>query len=120
MDDKKVTLSLHEIPWTDALRLAVARGGCEMRRTRSGSIVIERPKRVSLQRDDADVDVLLRAIASQAGTQILSDRIVARKLTVHLTHVPWRHAVDAVAEATGHVVVDEPDGAVRVTTRRGR
>jgi type II secretory pathway component HofQ len=54
---------------------------------------------------DADVRVVLLAIAAQAGVSIVIPEEVRGRVSLSLADLPWRDALEAVASSSGHVLV---------------
>lgn len=74
-----------------------------------------RPMNLDVQ--NADVQTVFRSIAAYGGVNIVADRDVTGPISVKVTDLPWRHALDVVCQAAGLVAV-ERNGVIRVATMR--
>lgn len=70
---------------------------------------------MSLDVQSADLRTVFRSIAEFGGTNIVADREIEGPISIRLSNVPWRHALDIVCRAAGLVAVDG-DGFIRVAT----
>ncbi len=70
---------------------------------------------MSLDVQAADLRTVFRSIAEFGGTNIVADREIEGPISIRLSNVPWRHALDIVCRAAGLVAVDG-DGFIRVAT----
>ena len=112
--DRRVSLSVKDVPWTAALDLALDRTGCTSRPSHGGGLVIEPTIPVSREWTRADVREVIETIAGTAGVRAHIDAGVRGRITFTSVDLPWRHALEAVAAIHGATVIDEPDGSVRV------
>ena len=66
-----------------------------------------RPRLISLDFKDADINNILRILAEFSGLNIVSSDDVKGKVTVKLTNVPWQQALDSVVRAAKLAYVQE-------------
>lgn len=72
-----------------------------------------RPMNLDVQ--GADIRTVIRSIAEYGDANIVADRGVDGPVTVRLTQVPWRHALEIVCQSAGLIAL-ETDGVIRVAT----
>ncbi len=72
-----------------------------------------RPMNLDVQ--GADIRTVIRSIAEYGGANIVADRDVDGPVTVRLTQVPWRQALDIVCQSAGLVTL-EAEGIIRIAT----
>ncbi len=74
------------------------------------------PKRVTIDFRAVEIDRLLRIIEQVSGLNIVVGREVRGRVTVQLTDVPWRQALDSILRANGYGYVQEGN-IIRIDTR---
>ena len=67
----------------------------------------QRPRLISLDFKDADINNILRILAEFSGLNIVSSDDVKGKVTVKLSNVPWQQALDSVVRAAKLAYVQE-------------
>ncbi len=67
----------------------------------------QRPRLISLDFKDADINNLLRILAEFSGLNIVTSDDVKGKVTVKLQNVPWQQALDSVVRASKLAYVQE-------------
>ena len=67
----------------------------------------QRPRLISLDFKDADINNILRILAEFSGLNIVSSDDVKGKVTVKLQNVPWQQALDSVVRAAKLAYVQE-------------
>src|SRR5215813_12559991 len=67
----------------------------------------QRPRLISLDFKDADINNILRILAEFSGLNIVSSDDVKGKVTVKLANVPWQQALDSVVRAAKLAYVQE-------------
>ncbi len=77
------------------------------------AVADSRPMNLDVQ--GADIRTVIRSIAEYGDANIVADREVDGPVTVRLTQVPWRHALDIVCQSAG-LTAQEIDGVIRVAT----
>lgn len=77
---------------------------------------VNAPKRVTIDFHAVEIDRLLRIIEQVSGLNIVVGREVRGRVTVHLTDVPWRQALDSILRANGYGYVQEGN-IIRIDTR---
>ncbi len=101
------------------LSLAGAAGGSDLK---SGPVLVaqlrapivaqapagsQRPRLISLDFKDADINNILRILAEFSGLNIVTSEDVKGKVTVKLQNVPWQQALDSVVRASKLAYVQE-------------
>ena len=67
----------------------------------------QRPRLISLDFKDADINNILRILAEFSGLNIVTSEDVKGKVTVKLQNVPWQQALDSVVRASKLAYVQE-------------
>lgn len=67
----------------------------------------QRPRLISLDFKDADINNILRILAEFSGLNIVTSDDVKGKVTVRLSNVPWQQALDSVVRASKLAYVQE-------------
>jgi type IV pilus assembly protein PilQ len=67
----------------------------------------QRPRLISLDFKDADINNILRILAEFSGLNIVTSDDVKGKVTVKLANVPWQQALDSVVRAAKLAYVQE-------------
>jgi len=67
----------------------------------------QRPRLISLDFKDADINNILRILAEFSGLNIVTSEDVKGKVTVKLSNVPWQQALDSVVRASKLAYVQE-------------
>src|SRR5215468_427884 len=67
----------------------------------------QRPRLISLDFKDADINNILRILAEFSGLNIVTSDDVKGKVTVKLQNVPWQQALDSVVRAAKLAYVQE-------------
>src|SRR5437870_5631829 len=71
-----VTVKLRALPWREALEIVVERAGAQIDEKSANLIRIEKPPRVTFDFENADVRVVIKAVADIAGANIVVGREV--------------------------------------------
>lgn len=109
-----VTVKLRNLPWREALDVVVERAGAQVDEKSSNLIRIEKPPRVTFDFENADVRVVIKAVADIAGANIVVGREVEGTVTLTLNDIPWRVALDTIVKTLGYTVVQEERGILRI------
>ncbi|MEW6074564.1 MAG: hypothetical protein AB1726_18460 [Planctomycetota bacterium] len=109
-----ISIDLHDVLWSEALDLAAELAGCVVEERTAGVLVVDRPPRVSFDFDDSDLKQVIDTIAKLSGANIVIAPEVAGTLSLHLTDVPWRDALDVAVKTLGYTIVTESRGILRV------
>jgi type II secretory pathway component HofQ len=109
-----VSLELTNVPWRDALDLAAEQVGCVVEERAAGILAVVNPPKVSFVFQDTSVREIIDLIASVSGANIISGDSIEGSLSLHLTNVPWRDALDVVVKTQGYSIVEERRGILRV------
>ena len=112
--DTPISIDLTDVDWFEALELAAEMAGCVVSERTAGVLVVDRPPRVDFAFDNADVRQVIDTIAKLSGANIVVAPEVAGTLSLRLTDVPWRDALDVAVKTLGYVVVEEDRGILRI------
>jgi len=111
----KVTINVSNLHWLRTLELVAEKAECILVEIDSNLIKVEKPPQVSFDFQDADVRKVISVIAAYSGANIVVGQEVQGTVTVRLTSVPWRSALDTVVKTLGFVVVEDERDILRVT-----
>jgi type II secretory pathway component HofQ len=103
-----------DVSWRDALDLASELAGCTVEERTAGVLAVVRPPRVDFAFDNADIKQVIDTIAKLSGANIVIAPEVQGTLSLRLTNVPWRDALNVAVKTLGFVVVEEQRGILRV------
>jgi type II secretory pathway component GspD/PulD (secretin) len=109
-----VTVKLKSLPWREALDVVAERAGAQVDERSSNLIRVEKPPRVTFEFDGAPVRDVIKAIAATANANIVVGREVEGTVTLTLTDIPWRVALDTIVKTLGYTVVPEERGILRI------
>jgi len=114
---EKVTISLRQIPWLDAVNVIAKLTKCEVEL--KGSIyVLSQPPKVTIQFTDANVRTVLQLLAAYSGKNIIIAPEVHGEITLDLHEVHWLKALHAIVKTVGdYEVVEETADLLRVVPR---
>lgn len=109
-----VTVKLKALPWREALEVVAERAGAQIDERSQNLIRIEKPPRVTFEFENADVRVVIKAIADTANANIVLGREVEGTVSLTLTDIPWRTALETIVKTLGYTVVQEDRGILRI------
>ena len=109
-----VTVKLKNLPWREALEVVAEKAGCQLDERSSNLIRVERPPRVTFEFENADVRVVIKAVADIASANIVVGREVEGTVTLSLHDIPWRVALETIVKTLGYTVVVEERGILRI------
>ena len=114
--DGLVSLELSDVPWRDALNIAAESAGCVVTEREAGILAVEKPARVTYDTlgEAREITDVINLIAKVGGANIVVAPEVAGTLSLRLTDVPWRDALNVAVTTLGYVVVEEDRGILRV------
>ncbi|MSR61768.1 MAG: hypothetical protein EXS08_04905 [Planctomycetes bacterium] len=112
--DALISLDITDVSWRDALELAAELAGCTVEQRTAGVLTVVRPPRVDFAFDNADIKQVIDTIAKLSGANIVVAPEVQGTLSLRLTNVPWRDALEVAVKTLGFVVVEEQRGILRV------
>ncbi len=112
--DNEVSLDLTDVPWREALELVCELAGCVVDERTAGVLAVEEPARVTFSFQDQDIRDVINTISKLGNANIVVAPEVAGTLTLNLTDVPWRDALEVAVKTLGYVVVKENRGILRV------
>ena len=104
--EARLTLTLRDVSWRDALALIAERTRCEVQVLPGGSLYLTRPPRVSVQLSGANIQTALLLLARLGGRSIVIGPDVRGEVTLELRDVSWARALHAVAATHGFAVAD--------------
>lgn len=114
--NESVTLRLRDLPWREVVHLIARMSRCQQEPLPGGGVLLTQPPTVSLSVLDADLRGVLETISRVAGHPVIPLPDVEGKVTLELQEVPWRRALDLVADAAGLRVTERP-GVVLISRR---
>jgi len=109
-----VSLDITDVSWRDALDLAAELAGCTVEERTAGVLAVIKPPRVDFAFDNTDLKQVIDTIAKLSGANIVIAPEVQGTLSLRLTNVPWRDALEVAVKTLGYVVVEERRGILRV------
>lgn len=112
--DTPISLDISDVFWRDALDLAAEMAGCTVEERTAGVLAVVRPPRVDFAFDNADIKQVIDTIAKLSGANIVVAPEVQGTLSLRLTNVPWRDALEVAVKTLGFVIVEEQRGILRV------
>ncbi|MEZ5978898.1 MAG: hypothetical protein R3F34_11835 [Planctomycetota bacterium] len=112
--DTPITLKLTDVPWRDVLDLAAEHAGCIVEERTAGVLAITSPERVTFAFKDANLADVIDTIATVSGANIVVAPEVTGTLSLRLTAVPWRDALEVAVKTLGFTVVTDRRGILRV------
>ncbi len=112
--EELVSMELSDVLWTDALDLAAELAGCVVEERTAGVLVVDKPPRVTFVFQNAEIREVIDAISAISGANIIVAPEVGGSLSLRLTDVPWRDALEVAVKTLGFTVVEEKRGIMRV------
>lgn len=112
--DTQIDLDITDVPWQDALDIVAEVAGCVVENRTAGVLAITRPPRVDFEFRDSDIREVIETISKLSGANVVVAPEIAGTLSLRLTNVPWRDALDVAVKTLGFVVVEEERGILRV------
>jgi len=114
--DAAISLELTDVPWRDALDIAAEAAQCVVSERAAGILAVEKPARVTYDTlgEAREITDVINLIAKVGGANIVVAPEVAGTLSLRLTDVPWRDALNVAIKTLGYVVVEEDRGILRV------
>jgi len=112
--DAEITLELTDVSWREALELACELAGCVVDERPGGVLAVEKPQPVSFKFKDGDIREVIDTIATLGRANIVVAPEVSGTLSLNLTDVPWRDALNVAVKTLGYTVVEENRGVLRV------
>lgn len=104
--DERVTLSLRDVAWTEALRALAGLARCRIEPLRGGILSLTQPPAVTIQFTDANIRTVIQLLAAYSGKNVVIEPAVTGQLTMNFQEVPWDEALLALAAAHGfHVTL---------------
>jgi type II secretory pathway component GspD/PulD (secretin) len=109
--EETVTITLRDIPWTDAVRLIAKLTKCDIERPAPKVLLLTQPPKVTIEFADANVRTVLSLLAAYSGKNIIIAPEVVGKITLSLKDVHWLKALKSIVKTVGPYVVvqDGPD-----------
>jgi len=115
---ERVTTSLRDIPWREAVDVIARMTRCEVETRPGGILILTQPPKVTIQFTDANVRTVLQLLAAYSGKNIIISPEVRGRVTLDLKEVHWLRALHAIVKTVGdYEVVEETDDLLRVVSR---
>lgn len=116
--EDKVTVTLLEVPWREALAEVCRRTRTVAREVSPRLVRIERPPRVTADFKASPLLEVIDLLAGKAGANIvIAPEVDAKvRVTMRFQDVPWEDALDALVKTAGYAAVTEPSGIVRIVS----
>jgi type IV pilus assembly protein PilQ len=111
---EKVTLTLKDVDWRQALDLVAERAGCVVVHVAPNLIRIEKPPRVHFAFQNVEIREVIDAIAKIGSANVVVAPEVKGSITIRLKDVPWRDALETAVKTLNYTVVQEERGILRV------
>ncbi|QDU85740.1 Type IV pilus biogenesis and competence protein PilQ precursor [Planctomycetes bacterium Pla163] len=112
--DTPISLKLTDVPWREVLELAAESAGCVVEERTAGVLALTRPERVTFAFSNAELTEVIDTIGRVSGANIVTAPEVSGVLSLRLTEVPWRDALEVATKTLGFVVVEDRRGILRV------
>lgn len=112
--DEPISLELTDVSWREALELAGELAGCVVEERTAGVLVLDRPPRVTFAFTNSQLTEVIDAIGKISGANIVVAPEVAGTISLRLTDVPWRDALEVATKTLGYTIVEEERGILRV------
>jgi type II secretory pathway component GspD/PulD (secretin) len=112
--EAEISLELNDVSWREALELACELAGCVVDERGGGVLTVEKPERVTFKFKDQNIREVIDTIATLGSANIVVAPEVDGTLSLNLTDVPWRDALDVAVKTLGYTVVQENRGVLRV------
>jgi type IV pilus assembly protein PilQ len=113
-----ISLNLTDVPWREVLELAAESAGCVVEERTAGVLAISKPERVEFTFVNANLTEVIDAIGKVSGANIVVAPEVTGTLSLRLSKVPWRDALEVAVKTLGFVVVEDRRGILRVVDPR--
>ncbi len=117
--EDKVTVTLLEVPWREALAEVCRRTKTVPRDVSERLVRVERPPRVTADFKNSPLLEIIDVLAGKAGANIvIAPEVDAKtRITMRFQDVPWNDALDALVKTAGYTVVTEASGIVRIVAQ---
>jgi type II secretory pathway component HofQ len=97
----KITVTLTDIPWLDALHLIAEQAQCEVVPLSNILWKVRYVPLISLEFQDTDIRKVIYALATTAQVNLVYSEDIQGKVNLYLKEVPWRSALEALVKTTG-------------------
>jgi type IV pilus assembly protein PilQ len=116
--EETVTVTLRDIPWTDAVKIIAKLTKCDIEQAAPKVLLLTQPPKVTIEFADANVRTVLQLLAAYSGKNIIIAPEVVGKITLSLKDVHWFKALESIVKTVGSYVVarDGPD-LIRIVPR---
>ncbi|MCX7934019.1 MAG: hypothetical protein N3A66_02030, partial [Planctomycetota bacterium] len=105
-----VTIKLTNVNWRTALDLVAAKTGFLVNDSREneGVIILERPPRVTMNVQGADLTSVIKLIAAQSGKNIIPGPAAAaiKGVSFDIRDVPWREALESILKTYSLAMIE--------------
>jgi len=115
-DDVRVKMSpITNLPWRQALEEVCRLTGCILEEVTPTIFHVTKPPTYTKRYEDANLEVIVREIAEEAGVNIIIDNEVkGKKVSFSFENVPWIDALNYLAKTAGFTVVKEERNVYRI------
>lgn len=116
--EETVTITLRDIPWTDAVKIIAKLTKCDIEQAAPKVLLLTQPPKVTIEFADANVRTVLQLLAAYSGKNIIIAPEVVGKITLSLKDVHWLRALESIVKTVGpYVVVKDTADLLRVVPR---
>ena len=109
-----ITIDLLDVEWRQALELLAEAANCVVVEVAGNVLKIEKPPRVYFAFENADIQKVIDTIAKISGANIVVAPEVQGSITLRLSNIPWRDALEAAVKTLGYVVIEEKRNILRI------
>ena len=117
-----VTIRLANVSWRTALDLVAAKTGFLVNDSREneGVLLLERPPRVTMNVQGADLTSVIKLIAAQSGKNIIPGPAAAtvKGVSFDIRDVPWREALESILKTYQLAMIEDKSGIIRVVSAK--
>ena len=109
-----VTVKLTAVPWREALTVVARDAKVQVEEETPHVLRIERQPTVNFDFKNADIRAVIAAISDIAAVDIVVASEVEGVVTIKCEDLPWRAALESIAESKGFKVTKDARGVVHV------
>ncbi len=114
----RVTLRLDNVSLDEAIEQICTKYDLVLEKKSDRVWELSRPPKVRMEFQNANLQVVLAALARQANVNIVmgDDVDAAKHLTMTLNGVPWKEALDVIVRTTGYAWIEQQYKIIRIVT----
>jgi hypothetical protein len=113
--DERVTISLRDLPWNDAITALCRVTRCEAEMRPGGIVLLSQPPRVTFAVRNAPAKALYGLLASYSGKNISIGEDVRGEITANATRIHWLQLLEGLAAIYGHKIDRETQDIFALT-----